>query len=52
MLTKTFFFSIRPFEYLILTSIFLNCVALAVYTPYPNKDNNETNRILVRILNI
>lgn len=21
----------------------MNCVALAVYTPYPNKDNNEVN---------
>ena len=37
----------KPFEYLILVSIFLNCVALAVYTPYPNKDNNKMNSLLV-----
>lgn len=36
----------KPFEYLILASIFLNCIALAVYTPYPNKDNNVTNELL------
>lgn len=42
------FFNLRPFEYLILVSIFLNCVALAVYTPYPNKDNDKINSLLVR----
>jgi voltage-dependent calcium channel L type alpha-1D len=42
----------KPFEYLILVSIFLNCVALAVYTPYPNKDNNKTNNLLVNIVSI
>ncbi len=46
---KTFIFLKRPFEYLILVSIFLNCVALAVYTPYPNKDNNKINSLLVNI---
>jgi len=25
----------------------MNCVALAVYTPYPNKDNDKTNSLLV-----
>jgi len=37
----------RPFEYLILTTIFANCVALAVYTPYPEGDSNDLNTILV-----
>lgn len=37
----------RPFEYLILTTIFVNCVALAVYTPYPEGDSNDLNTILV-----
>lgn len=37
----------RPFEYLILLTIFANCVALAVYTPYPNGDSNSTNLYLV-----
>jgi len=37
----------RPFEYLILLTIFANCVALAVYTPYPNSDSNNTNLYLV-----
>jgi hypothetical protein len=37
----------RPFEYLILLTIFANCVALAVYTPYPNSDSNSTNLYLV-----
>lgn len=38
---------LRPFEYLILLTIFANCVALAVYTPFPNGDSNVTNGILV-----
>ena len=40
----------RPFEYLILLTIFANCVALAVYTPFPNGDSNVTNGILVNTL--
>ncbi|XP_026471734.1 muscle calcium channel subunit alpha-1 [Ctenocephalides felis] len=36
----------KPFEYLILLTIFANCVALAVYTPYPNSDSNITNTYL------
>ena len=36
-----------PFEHLILLTIFANCAALAVYTPYPNGDSNNTNSILV-----
>lgn len=37
----------KPFEYLILLTIFANCVALAVFTPYPNSDSNQTNAHLV-----
>lgn len=37
----------RPFEYLILMTIFANCVALAVYTPYPCNDSNTINGYLV-----
>lgn len=39
----------RPFEWLILFTIFANCVALAVYTPYPNSDSNSTNAYLVSL---
>ncbi|XP_035708740.1 muscle calcium channel subunit alpha-1 isoform X3 [Folsomia candida] len=39
----------KPFEYLILLTIFANCVALAVYTPYPNSDSNSTNQTLEKI---
>lgn len=33
-------------------TIFANCVALAVYTPYPYGDSNLTNQYLVSILSI
>ncbi|XP_078597260.1 voltage-dependent L-type calcium channel subunit alpha-1D-like isoform X34 [Branchiostoma floridae x Branchiostoma japonicum] len=36
----------KPFEYFILLAIFANCVALAVYVPYPVKDSNEANQQL------
>ncbi|XP_065351479.1 muscle calcium channel subunit alpha-1 isoform X11 [Cloeon dipterum] len=39
----------KPFEYMILLTIFANCVALAVYTPYPNSDSNVTNSYLEKI---
>ncbi|XP_024943014.1 muscle calcium channel subunit alpha-1 isoform X2 [Cephus cinctus] len=39
----------KPFEWLILMTIFANCVALAVYTPYPNSDSNQTNAYLEKI---
>ncbi|KAF6217290.1 hypothetical protein GE061_001644 [Apolygus lucorum] len=39
----------KPFEYLILLTIFANCVALAVYTPYPFADSNSTNAYLEKI---
>lgn len=38
----------KPFEFLILLTILGNCVALAVYTPFPAEDTNEMNLILVR----
>lgn len=40
---------IRPFEWMILTTIFANCIALAVYTPFPASDSNYTNWVLVSI---
>ncbi|CAG9109037.1 unnamed protein product [Plutella xylostella] len=39
----------KPFEYMILTTIFANCIALAVFTPYPMSDTNETNQILEKV---
>lgn len=39
----------KPFEYLILLTIFANCIALAVFTPYPANDSNMTNSYLERI---
>ncbi|XP_014484756.1 PREDICTED: muscle calcium channel subunit alpha-1 isoform X2 [Dinoponera quadriceps] len=39
----------KPFEWLILMTIFANCVALAVYTPYPLGDSNQTNQYLEKI---
>ncbi|XP_013792371.1 muscle calcium channel subunit alpha-1-like, partial [Limulus polyphemus] len=39
----------KPFEYLILLTIFANCVALAVYTPYPNSDSNHINQFLEKV---
>ncbi|XP_049881606.1 muscle calcium channel subunit alpha-1-like isoform X1 [Pectinophora gossypiella] len=39
----------KPFEYMILTTIFANCVALAVFTPYPSGDTNNTNQILEKV---
>ncbi|XP_050528815.1 muscle calcium channel subunit alpha-1-like isoform X2 [Daktulosphaira vitifoliae] len=39
----------KPFEYLILLTIFANCVALAVYTPYPCNDSNTVNGYLENI---
>lgn len=38
----------RPFETIILLTIFANCVALAVYLPMPEDDNNRLNMGLVR----
>lgn len=38
---------LRPFEIIILMTIFANCVALAVYIPFPEDDSNATNSNLV-----
>lgn len=37
----------RPFDIFILISIFANCVALAIYIPFPGDDSNSTNQELV-----
>ncbi|KAJ8257516.1 hypothetical protein GJAV_G00186430 [Gymnothorax javanicus] len=37
----------KPFDIFILLSIFANCVALAVYIPFPEDDSNATNHDLV-----
>ncbi|XP_071748883.1 muscle calcium channel subunit alpha-1 isoform X29 [Lepeophtheirus salmonis] len=39
----------KPFEFLILLTILGNCVALAIYTPFPAEDTNETNQILEKV---
>uniref|UniRef100_A0A914VXZ3 Voltage-dependent L-type calcium channel subunit alpha n=1 Tax=Plectus sambesii TaxID=2011161 RepID=A0A914VXZ3_9BILA len=37
----------RPFEWLILLMICANCIALAVYQPYPAQDSDAKNVVLV-----
>uniref|UniRef100_A0A672KUV7 Voltage-dependent L-type calcium channel subunit alpha n=1 Tax=Sinocyclocheilus grahami TaxID=75366 RepID=A0A672KUV7_SINGR len=37
----------KPFDIFILLSIFANCVALAVYIPFPEDDSNSTNHDLL-----
>ena len=37
----------RPFDILILATIFANCVALGVYIPFPEDDSNAANHNLV-----
>ncbi|XP_045466444.1 muscle calcium channel subunit alpha-1 isoform X2 [Harmonia axyridis] len=39
----------KPFEYIILLTILGNCVALALFTPFPNGDSNQTNAYLEEI---
>lgn len=39
---------LRPFEIIILLTIFANCVALAIYLPMPEDDTNIANSSLVR----
>lgn len=36
----------KPFDWLILLTITANCLVLAIYTPYPNGDSNQTNSML------
>nr|XP_054299566.1 voltage-dependent L-type calcium channel subunit alpha-1C isoform X9 [Pongo pygmaeus] len=38
-----------PFEIIILLTIFANCVALAIYIPFPEDDSNATNSNLERV---
>uniref|UniRef100_A0A4W6C129 Voltage-dependent L-type calcium channel subunit alpha n=1 Tax=Lates calcarifer TaxID=8187 RepID=A0A4W6C129_LATCA len=40
----------KPFDIFILLSIFANCVALAIYIPFPGDDSNSTNQELVSLL--
>ncbi|XP_051011151.1 voltage-dependent L-type calcium channel subunit alpha-1C isoform X18 [Acomys russatus] len=40
---------LRPFEIIILLTIFANCVALAIYIPFPEDDSNATNSNLERV---
>lgn len=40
----------RPFDIFILIAIFANCVALAVYIPFPEDDSNSTNHDLVSVV--
>ncbi|XP_053505780.1 voltage-dependent L-type calcium channel subunit alpha-1C isoform X1 [Ictalurus furcatus] len=39
----------KPFEIIILMTIFANCVALAVYIPFPEDDSNATNSNLEQV---
>uniref|UniRef100_A0A3B3TTE5 Calcium channel, voltage-dependent, L type, alpha 1D subunit, a n=1 Tax=Poecilia latipinna TaxID=48699 RepID=A0A3B3TTE5_9TELE len=40
----------KPFDIFILIAIFANCMALAVYVPFPEDDSNSTNHDLVSSL--
>lgn len=42
----------RPFDIFILIAIFANCMALAVYVPFPEDDSNSTNHDLVSSLSL
>ncbi|KAM4720909.1 LOW QUALITY PROTEIN: voltage-dependent L-type calcium channel subunit alpha-1D [Rhinophrynus dorsalis] len=39
----------KPFDIFILVAIFANCVALAVYIPFPYDDSNSTNHNLEKV---
>ncbi|XP_063309282.1 voltage-dependent L-type calcium channel subunit alpha-1S [Pelobates fuscus] len=39
----------KPFEIIILLTIFANCVALAIYLPMPEDDTNSSNAVLEKI---
>uniref|UniRef100_A0A1I8GWS8 Ion_trans domain-containing protein n=1 Tax=Macrostomum lignano TaxID=282301 RepID=A0A1I8GWS8_9PLAT len=43
------FLTPRPFEVIILLTIFANCVALAATTPYPESDSNDVNHFLEKL---
>ncbi|XP_055884029.1 muscle calcium channel subunit alpha-1-like isoform X4 [Biomphalaria glabrata] len=38
--------NLTAFEFLVLVTIFANCIALAIYTPYPQSDSNKINEAL------
>ncbi|XP_073717920.1 dihydropyridine-sensitive L-type skeletal muscle calcium channel subunit alpha-1-like [Misgurnus anguillicaudatus] len=40
----------KPFEIIILLTIFANCVALAVFLPMPEEDTNNTNSNLESLI--
>ncbi|PAA55007.1 hypothetical protein BOX15_Mlig024222g3 [Macrostomum lignano] len=40
---------LKPFEVIILLTIFANCVALAATTPYPESDSNDVNHFLEKL---
>ncbi|CAM2116787.1 unnamed protein product [Caretta caretta] len=42
----------KPFDIFILLAIFANCVALAVYIPFPEDDSNSTNHNLIKVYKI
>ncbi|KAG8523906.1 Voltage-dependent L-type calcium channel subunit alpha-1D, partial [Galemys pyrenaicus] len=42
----------KPFDIFILLAIFANCVALAIYIPFPEDDSNSTNHNLVSVLGV
>lgn len=39
----------KPFEMIILLTIFANCVALAIFLPMPEDDTNSTNSVLEKV---
>ncbi|XP_077337609.1 voltage-dependent L-type calcium channel subunit alpha-1S isoform X2 [Lithobates pipiens] len=39
----------KPFEMIILLTIFANCVALAIFLPMPEEDTNSTNSVLEKV---
>ncbi|KAM8976679.1 voltage-dependent L-type calcium channel subunit alpha-1S [Pelodytes ibericus] len=39
----------KPFEIIILLTIFANCMALAVYLPMPEDDTNSSNAVLEKV---
>uniref|UniRef100_G1T5I1 Voltage-dependent L-type calcium channel subunit alpha n=1 Tax=Oryctolagus cuniculus TaxID=9986 RepID=G1T5I1_RABIT len=39
----------KPFDIFILLAIFANCVALAIYIPFPEDDSNSTNHNLEKV---
>ena len=42
-------YTLKLFEYFILVTILATCVSLALNTPYPNNDSDDTNKLLEEI---